>query len=282
MQAAKNYALVTGASRGIGKAIVEELLKKDPNLHIFAVARGEKDLEALTKIAPERIIAIVTDLTKTESIEKIKKTVQSTLLDQGTLSYLIHNAAIISPLGDLEYLQEQPTDALYSMIDESYRVNVIAPHLLTIALLQELKKSKDPRILFVSSKAGEIALPGIVTYSCCKAALDHLTLNMQHSLNGKIAVGYLHPGEVDTDMHVELRKPSEENLAITTQFRKAKENNKLISATTSAQFIVHLLYHTTPTQFSEKKWDIYYVRPENLPAWLDKAIARPPTYLKAN
>ncbi len=276
----KKYALITGASRGIGRSLVEEILERDQEIQIFAVARGQKDLSELAAAYPDHVIPIIADLSIAEDLEHIQKTVQSTLLDDGALSYLVHNAAIITPIGDPDFLHRQPIDSMMSMMDSAYRTNVIAPHLLTVALLPELKRAKDAKVLFVSSRAGDVAVPGAATYSCTKAALDHLVLNLQSSLQGEISIGTLHPGEVDTDMQAVLRAPGKTQSAISAQFREAKEKNLFISPMVSAKFIAYLLYDTSFEEFSEKKWDIYYLRPSNFPDSLAKVIGAPPGYLK--
>lgn len=273
------YALVTGASRGIGKALVEELLQKDLDLRIFAVARGKQDLEKLASGYPERVIPIAADVGQADGIQKMLEVVRLTMSFDGVLSYLIHNAGIVTPLGDCEYLQKQSISLLLSQMETSYRTNVIAPHLLTLALLPELQKAPEARILLISSRAGDIAVPGIITYSCAKAALDHLALNLQSSLADSIGVGLLIPGEVDTDMQGDLRTPPEDQFASTTCFREAKVKNQLLSPNVSAKFIVHLLYETSLLEFSKGKWDIYFNRPANLPDPLSQAIGSPPPYL---
>lgn len=272
----QKYALVTGASRGIGRALVEELLEKDENLRVFAVARSGQDLEKLMRAYQDRVIAISADVSQVEGVEKILHIVRSTLAQSGTLLYLIHNAAIISPLGDLHHLQQLPLSSLFSMMETSYLTNVIAPHILTLELLPELKKASEARVLFVSSRAGDVPVPGAVTYSCTKAALDHLAVNLSASLTSNVGIGLLHPGEVDTDMQADLRTPSEDQMQISKNFRSRKDNNQLISPLVSAQFIMHLLYETSLEEFSKQKWDIYFLRPQNLPDELIQAIGSPP------
>jgi benzil reductase ((S)-benzoin forming) len=278
----KKYALVTGASRGIGRSLIEALIEKDKNLQIFAVARGKKDLEQLSRLYPNNLLPIIADISRLEGLEKIQETVRSYLVNGGTLSYLVHNAAIIYPLGNLDYLAQQTSSSMLSIMDKSYNTNVIAPHLLTIALLSELKKATNARVLFISSPAAEIAAPGAVTYSCTKAALDHLVLNLKSSLKKEVFFGVLNPGEVDTDMQAELRALSENQLPISSQYREAKNNHQLLSPKVAAQFIVHLLYDVSLEEFSEKKWDIYFIRPKSLPDYLINAIGIPPKYVIPN
>lgn len=270
------YAVITGASRGIGRALVEVLLERDNELRIFAVARGEKDLEEIADAHLGQVIPIVADISTAEGLEEVKKTVRATLLDGGSLSYLVHNAAILAPLGDLDYLHQQPLPEVLSMMDTSYRINVIAPHLLTVSLLPELRRAGDAKILFVSSRAADLALPGMVTYSCTKAALDHMVKNLRASFKKEVSIGMLHPGEIDTDMQTNLRRVPETQLAISAQFKKAEKNGRLISSKTSAKFIAYLLCDTSFEEFSEKKWDIYFVRPSNFPQELSDEIGMPP------
>lgn len=276
---AERYALVTGATRGIGRSIVMELIKKDPTLKIFAVARTKKDVEQLFEEYPLQIIPISADLSRTKDLEHIIHTVRSTLSSQGALVYLIHNAALIEPIGDLDYLQKQNLKSLSSLMEATYKTNVIAPHLLTVSLLPELAQHASSRVLFISSGAGEHPVPGAITYSCTKAALDHLARNLYICVPETIAVGVLHPGVVDTDMHARLRTYPEEQFSFVSKFRQAKENNELIHPLVSAQFVIHLLYETSMEEFSSKKWNLYFTRPDNCPEWLSQDIGSPPHYI---
>jgi benzil reductase ((S)-benzoin forming) len=275
----ERYALVTGATRGIGRSIIVELIKKDPTLKIFAVARTKNDVQQLFEEYPIQIIPLSADLSCTQDLEHIIHTVRSTLSSHGALAYLIHNAALIEPIGDLHYLQRQSLTSLSFLMEATYKTNVIAPHLVTLSLLPQLIKSTCARVLFISSGAGEHPVPGAITYSCTKAALDQLARNLYICVPKTVAIGVLNPGVVDTDMHATLRTYPEEQFSLVSKFRAAKENNELISPLVSAQFVIHLLYDTSVEEFSSKKWSLYFTRPNNCPAWLSHDIGSPPHYI---
>ena len=158
---------VAGASRGIGRAIVEACLAEGAN--VAAAARGR---ESLTSVAEawavqsgrERIWTFTGDMCDTDTIERALAGAEEAL---GPLSGVVANVGIGTiPLG-------------YSMSDEDWRAgfsqNLDAPYRLARAALARLMPRRDGALVFVSSIVGIDALAVPISYSTSKAALNHLT-----------------------------------------------------------------------------------------------------------
>ncbi|KAH9913015.1 uncharacterized protein B0H18DRAFT_1050980 [Fomitopsis serialis] len=188
--------LVIGGSRGIGLALVEELLK-DPSNFIVATARDLKrspGLQSLTSTYPEaRLAVLLLDLASKESIEKAGEQA-ATLLPNG-LDFLIHNSAIIFDR-DLDQLEEE------------LRINTIAPIRAVRTFLPLIRKSKaqDRKIVFISSGLASIENGHFWTglsegYSISKAGLNMVVRKWGVALKLEgINTMALQPGYVDTDM----------------------------------------------------------------------------------
>ncbi|KAH9831448.1 uncharacterized protein C8Q71DRAFT_303999 [Rhodofomes roseus] len=195
--------LVVGGSRGIGLALVEELLK-DPDNFVITTARDlsqSPGLRALTSKYPkDRLVVLVLDLAHRETVERAGEEA-TTLLPNG-LDCLIHNSAInLRPVGPFE---EMDLDQL----EEELRINTIAPIHALRTFLPLIRKSKaqDRKIIFMSSGLASIEngffWAGLSEgYSVSKAGLNMVVRKWGAALKQEgIATFALQPGYVDTDM----------------------------------------------------------------------------------
>lgn len=205
--------LVTGANRGLGFAMVEELLK-DPSTFVVAAARrpdaatGLQDLVA--KYGKDRLALITLDYADGESIEKAAEAA-SALLPNG-LDYLLSYAGV--------NLQET---ALFDQIDmkvleDEFRINAFAPFHLTRSFLPLVRKSNEKKVVFVTSDLASLEnAPSLSTlsivYSMTKASLNMLARKWAPTLHNEgIAVVLVHPGWVGTDMGKLIREWVKENI----------------------------------------------------------------------
>jgi 3-oxoacyl-[acyl-carrier protein] reductase len=189
---ANKTALVTGASRGIGRAIARRLA--DDGAHVFVHynrSSGEADqLVAEIEQAGGSAEAIAANLEDVGSVDQLVADVKSRLGNR-KLDILINNAGIFEShaLGD--------SDA--SALERLLAVNVRAPYQLTSGLVDYL--SNDARVLFTSSIAAKSALPGLGAYGLTKGAIDTLTRYLAAELGERgIRVNAIAPGAIDTDM----------------------------------------------------------------------------------
>jgi 3-oxoacyl-[acyl-carrier protein] reductase len=191
---ANKTALVTGASRGIGRAIARRLA--DDGAHVFVhynQSSAEADaLVAGIEQAGGSAEAIAANLADAPSVNRLIVEVKSRL---GTrkLDVLVNNAGILDywTLGD-----DDPT-----VLDRLFAVNVRAPYQLTNALVDTL--APNGRVLFLSSVVADNHFPGATAYAITKGAIDTLTRYLAAELGERgIRVNAIAPGAIDTDMAV--------------------------------------------------------------------------------
>lgn len=183
--------LITGANRGIGRALVNEALKRGA-AKVYAGTRGALE------ITDERVIPLALDVTDTSQIQHASDQV-------GELDLLINNAgvAIYDDLSNLE------------VIEQHMAVNFFGLLKVTQAFLPLLRRSKGA-IVNNSSLAALAALPMIPSYSVSKAAAFNLTQSLRALLAGQgVTVHAVVLGPVDTDMNrgLEIPKASPESVA---------------------------------------------------------------------
>jgi NAD(P)-dependent dehydrogenase (short-subunit alcohol dehydrogenase family) len=184
--------LITGANRGIGRALVNEALQRGAK-RVYAGTRG-----TLT-IADKRVTALTIDVT---SVEQIQRAVD----EVDTLDVLINNAgvAIYDDLSNLE------------VIEKHLAVNFVGLLKVTHAFLPLLRRSRGA-IVNNLSLAGLAAFPVIPSYSISKAAASNLTQSLRALLTGQgVMVHAVFLGPIDTDMNrgFEIPKASTESAAI--------------------------------------------------------------------
>ncbi|WP_433019776.1 SDR family NAD(P)-dependent oxidoreductase [Kribbella sp. CA-294648] len=183
MTIADKTVLVTGANRGIGKALVDE-----------ALSRGVKRVYAGTRQpfthADARVTPLTLDVTNAEQIAAALETV-------GSLDVLINNAGV--------YGYEDLADR--AGLERHLEVNLFGPYGVIQAFLPRLVESKGA-IVNVLSMAAVAAVPISPAYSISKAAAFSLTQSLRATLAGQgVDVHAVLPGPVDTDMVRDLDIP---------------------------------------------------------------------------
>ena len=184
----KPYAVVTGASSGIGFEIAKTLSKM--GYRIVLVARREKKLEKIQEILPTESLIVCADLSQRTECVRLMEEIKN--LD---VEIFINNAGF----GDFGKFRDTDVNKDLDMID----VNITAVHLLTKFMLRRLKKrTSGGYILNVASSAGLFpAGPYMSTYYATKAYVTSLTGAIARELKeegSEIYVGALCPGPVDT------------------------------------------------------------------------------------
>lgn len=184
--------LVTGANRGIGRALVEEALKRGAK-RVYAGSRQRMSN------GDERVTSITLDVTDRSQIDKAAKTVES-------LDLLINNAGV----GLYDDLSDRAT------LEAHLAVNLFGPYDMTRAFLPALIRSHGA-VVNVLSIAALAALPIIPSYSVSKAAAFSLTQNLRPLLaSSGIRIHGVLVGPTDTDMSRGLDVPK-----VTAEFAAA-------------------------------------------------------------
>ncbi len=178
-------ALLTGATGGIGKFLVEGLVER--NYRVVGVARNEEKLRELQKKLPV-FEYIVADLSKEDFSSTILKGLER--LGVGKVDLLINNAG----LAVRKPLLEQSAEEMETL----FRVNVFAPLELTRALLPMLPRGST--LVFIISGVAFINVPEIPSYCASKGALHYLAINLENELKAKgIHVMRVYPKQVRTE-----------------------------------------------------------------------------------
>ena len=187
MRLSGSVVVVTGASRGIGRATAELLAGRGATV----VCTG-RDAAALTELAG-RIGGswLAADLTDADAADRV---VQHTLASHGRLDAVVANAGI-GQVG--AFVDMAPAD-----IGRLVELDLRAPMLLARAALPAMTAGPagERAIVFVGSIAGAVGVPGEAVYSACKAGLAAFAEVLAEELHGqRIAVATVLPGVVDTD-----------------------------------------------------------------------------------
>ncbi len=185
-------AVITGASRGLGREIARLFAVKGAKLVL--VARGEGALrEAAEELSAKTdVLAIAADVS--ENAEGI---VAAALERFGRVDILINNASELGP-SPMPPLETYPWDALLRVL----RINAVAPLHLIQLVLPQMKGRGEGVIVNVTSDAGVQAYPGWGGYGASKAALEHLSRVLAAELEGSgIRVYIVDPGDMNTQMH---------------------------------------------------------------------------------
>ena len=181
--------VVTGASTGIGRATVLELVSA--GFHVFATVRREADAEGLRRQFPEVVTPLIMDLLDEDSVRAAGEVVRA----DGPLFGLVNNAGAGFP-GPLEIL---PIEVFRRQLE----VNLTAQLLVTQVMLPALRRSAeavgDARIIMIGSIGGRIAGPMLGAYSAAKHGLVGLSGSLRAELApSKIKVVLIEPGAIAT------------------------------------------------------------------------------------
>lgn len=190
-------ALVTGASRGLGRALATQLA--EAGAKVVLVARNEVELAEVVRPLTARGLSaypLPADISDKQGIYKLAGAAAALA---GPIELVVHNASTLGPtplplLLDLECEQ----------FEQVLQTNLVGPFRLTRALVGNMALRGRGLVVHVSSDAAVAAYPGWGAYSASKAALDHLGRVWAAELEGT-GVRFLSvdPGEMDTRMHAD-------------------------------------------------------------------------------
>jgi 3-oxoacyl-[acyl-carrier protein] reductase len=187
----KRLAVVTGAARGIGRAIVLELLRRDrivAGLDINAEQLAE--LEDVVKQAGFTVITKCVDITDTEQFTEILESLAS---DHGGIGILVNNAGITR---DKLMMQMKEDD-----FDRVINVNLRAAFIATTVAVRSMVRNKFGRIINLSSVAGIMGQAGSSNYAASKAGLIGMTKSVAREVGKKnVTANCIAPGFIMTEM----------------------------------------------------------------------------------
>ena len=184
-------ALITGANRGIGLALVKAFAGRRDK--VFACIRATSDREALdgfVATAPKWVEVIEMDVSDPAQIGRVRRRLEAEPVD-----VLINNAGIGGPE------RQSATDMDFDGLEEAFRVNTMAPLRVALAFLPNVKAAKG-RIITLSSQMGATgASSDSLAYRVSKQAVNRLMRGLATELKPQgIPVLIVHPGWVKTEM----------------------------------------------------------------------------------
>lgn len=186
-------AIVTGATRGIGRAIALELAKRGADV-AFNYAKSAEAAESLTRELQElgvRAIATQCDVANTESAAEMVKQVKETF---GRIDFLINNAGVTRDNLILRMKESDWDDVIDTNLKGAW-------NFAKAALRTMLRQDNGGSILNISSISGSVGMPGQSNYSASKAGMVGLTKALAKEVaSRKVTVNALALGMVSTDM----------------------------------------------------------------------------------
>lgn len=194
-QSSERYALVTGSSRGLGKAIAIELAKQ--GYPTILVSRSDKVHEVCEEITSQYGIPSVgfsADLTDSAAIANLAEQVNANY----QVFMLVNNAGV----GGTRRFVEAPTQYLENILD----LNTKGTVLLTHALLPNLLRQPQAYILNIGSMAAHTPTGFKTVYPASKAFIHHFSLGLREELKGtSVSVSVCSPGAMATNDEVTAR-----------------------------------------------------------------------------
>ncbi|MEG9531885.1 3-oxoacyl-ACP reductase FabG [Mannheimia bovis] len=186
-------ALVTGATRGIGKAIAEELVAK--GYTVIGTATSEKGAESISAYLGENGKGLVLNVADAESIDSVLKQIKETF---GDVDVLVNNAGITRD----GLLMRMKDDDWFDII----QTNLTSVYRLSKAVLRPMMK-KGGRIISIGSVVGSMGNPGQTNYCAAKAGLVGFSKSLAKEVASRgITVNVVAPGFIATDMTDELNE----------------------------------------------------------------------------
>lgn len=223
--------ILTGASRGMGRAMAQQLLQRG-EITLLAISRGvDAELEALAADAGSLLVQWQLDLAEPlPAAQRVNDWLGSLHAPAFQSATLINNAGTVgrpAPLAQAELAD----------LSQALRVGLEAPLLLTSAFLRATRSWSAPRrVLNISSGLGRNAMGSQAPYCAAKAGMDHLSraVALEEAGEGGARIVSLAPGVIDTDMQIALRGADAGLFPDRGRFEKLKQDGLLDSPESAA------------------------------------------------
>jgi len=217
-------AIVTGAGRGIGRAVARLFAQEGAKVVInySRSERGAQDLADEIRRGGGEVLLVKADVSKAD---EVKMMVQKTVEKFGRVDILVNNAGILVPAGFLDSTEE--------MWDKTIDINLKGTYLCSKEVAPIMLNQKKGKIVNIASVCGlaQLTALGNTPYVASKAGVIGLTRSLAVNLGPNINVNAISPGVIETDM-VAFFTPERKNMIISeTPLKRTGRPEEIASAT---------------------------------------------------
>lgn len=240
MQDIKNkVALVTGASRGIGRAVALQLAKQ--GMLVIGTATSQQNAEAISFYLQEDRLNGFGKILNISDAGAVKNLIEEINNTYGAPSILVNNAGITRDNLVLRMKDEEWLDVVNTNLNGTFYV--------IRACIKEMMKARWGRIINISSVVGSTGNPGQVNYSATKGAIDAMTKSLaQEVATRHITVNAIAPGFIKTDMTAVLNEKQQEMILEKIPMGRIGEADEIASivgflASDAASYVTGQIIH---------------------------------------
>lgn len=184
-------ALVTGASRGIGQAILLELARQGAN--VVGTATTEQGVRAIAEDLKTADLRGSSHILNVNNSEQVAEIIENVTQKVGAISILVNNAGITNDNLALRMKEEEWDNVINTNLKSVFK--------LSQSVLKSMMKARHGRIINISSVVGVMGNPGQGNYAAAKAAVIGFSKSLAREVGSRnITVNCVAPGFIDTDM----------------------------------------------------------------------------------
>ncbi|KAI0397670.1 short-chain dehydrogenase [Xylariaceae sp. FL0594] len=233
--------IVTGASRGLGLAIAQALLKESHK--VFLVARAVEELRKLKAQYGDAVDYMSADLS---DLKVAPKVVDAAVKAFGKIDGFVINHGTISPISTIAASDAEEWRRCYD-------INVFGPVALVKEAIPELRKTHG-RVVLISSGAAKGAVAGWGAYGTSKAAIDHMCAHLAVEEPSIVSLA-ISPGKVDTEMQKVIREQGGAGMTpeVHSSFVAEHEEGRLLRPEQPGTVIAKLVIDA-PSSLRGKNW----------------------------
>ena len=232
------YAIITGASKGLGEAIANRLIQEQ--IAVVSVSRTEN--EEIKQLAAEKGLFYqhyACNLSLEKEVQEIFMEIAHWIFEKDPKEILLfNNAGVIEPIQTVGNLDQ-------TLIIRNIQVNLIAPIITTNLFFNKAQVTNTAvQVINVTSGAAVRSIEGWSVYCSSKAGINMFTQTAaleQAELKTNNKIIAFSPGVMDTNMQATIRSSSKEAFKDLERFKEFKEKNTLLQADTVANALVDLL-----------------------------------------